>query len=76
MIEAKSFVETAKLAGFSLYTGVPCSYVKPFINYVIVGFLWKTLCEVLVMPITYRVIAILKKTEPTYAPAKVDALHD
>lgn len=35
MIEAKSFVETAKMAGFSLYTGVPCSYVKPFINYVI-----------------------------------------
>jgi phosphonopyruvate decarboxylase len=34
-IEARSFVETAKLAGFSLYTGVPCSYVKPFINYVI-----------------------------------------
>ncbi len=34
-IEAKSFVETAKMAGFSLYTGVPCSYVKPFINYVI-----------------------------------------
>lgn len=35
MIEARSFVETAKMAGFSLYTGVPCSYVKPFINYVI-----------------------------------------
>ncbi len=35
MIEAKSFCETAKQAGFSLYTGVPCSYVKPFINYVI-----------------------------------------
>src|SRR5262245_17501695 len=35
MIQAKSFVETAKMAGFSLYTGVPCSYVKPFINYVI-----------------------------------------
>lgn len=35
MIEAKSFCETAKKAGFSLYTGVPCSYVKPFINYVI-----------------------------------------
>jgi phosphonopyruvate decarboxylase len=34
-IEARSFVETAKMAGFSLYTGVPCSYVKPFINYVI-----------------------------------------
>ncbi|WP_188546236.1 queuosine precursor transporter [Rhodococcoides trifolii] len=38
-----------------------------FINYVIVGFLWKTLAEVLVMPITYRVIAYLKKREPTYA---------
>jgi phosphonopyruvate decarboxylase len=35
MIDAKSFCDTAKLAGFSLYTGVPCSYVKPFINYVI-----------------------------------------
>lgn len=35
MIAARSFVETAKMAGFALYTGVPCSYVKPFINYVI-----------------------------------------
>ncbi len=35
MISAKSFIETAKTAGFSLYTGVPCSYLKPFINYVI-----------------------------------------
>ena len=35
MIPAKAFVETAKMAGFSLYSGVPCSYVKPFINYVI-----------------------------------------
>lgn len=35
MIEAKTFVETARQAGFGLYTGVPCSYVKPFINYVI-----------------------------------------
>lgn len=35
MIEARSFCEAAKAAGFSLYTGVPCSYVKPFINYVI-----------------------------------------
>ena len=35
MIEAKAFCDAAKLAGFSLYTGVPCSYVKPFINFVI-----------------------------------------
>ncbi|WP_370512182.1 queuosine precursor transporter [Skermania sp. ID1734] len=38
-----------------------------FINYVIVGFVWKTLVEVVVMPITYRVIAYIKKREPTYA---------
>jgi phosphonopyruvate decarboxylase len=35
VIEAKSFCEAAKRAGFGLYAGVPCSYVKPFINYVI-----------------------------------------
>ena len=35
MIDAKSFCDAAKTAGFSIYTGVPCSYVKPFINFVI-----------------------------------------
>ena len=35
MIRAESFLEKAKQAGFELYTGVPCSYLKPFINYVI-----------------------------------------
>ncbi|MEU0873198.1 queuosine precursor transporter [Nocardia brasiliensis] len=45
-----------------------------FVNYVIVGFLWKTLAEVIVLPITYRVIAWLKKHEPTYAPSETSAL--
>jgi phosphonopyruvate decarboxylase len=35
MIQAASFAEEAKKAGFRLWTGVPCSYLKPFINYVI-----------------------------------------
>jgi phosphonopyruvate decarboxylase len=35
MISAQSFVEASKVHGFSLWTGVPCSYLKPFINYVI-----------------------------------------
>ena len=39
---------------------------RDFVNYVIVGFVWKTLVEVIVMPITYRVIAFIKKREPTY----------
>ncbi len=35
MIEAKEFVEAAREFGFSRYTGVPCSFLTPFINYVI-----------------------------------------
>lgn len=40
-----------------------------FVNYLVVGIVWKTLVEVLVMPITYRVIAYVKKREPSYLPA-------
>ncbi len=35
MISAGLFVSEAKKHNFSLYSGVPCSYLKPFINYVI-----------------------------------------
>lgn len=35
-----------------------------FMNYVIVGYVWKCLVEVLVIPATYAVVARLKKTEP------------
>lgn len=35
MLNARSFVEATKTHGISLWTGVPCSYLKPFINYVI-----------------------------------------
>ena len=35
MINAESFVEAARNAGFIRYTGVPCSFLTPFINYVI-----------------------------------------
>ncbi len=35
MIEAGAFIRRAHAYGFSLYTGVPCSYLKPFINYAI-----------------------------------------
>jgi uncharacterized integral membrane protein (TIGR00697 family) len=37
-----------------------------FVNYVITGFVYKVTVEVLVMPITYRVIALVKRHEPTY----------
>ena len=35
MIEAEQFIEAARKAGFRRYTGVPCSFLTPFINYVI-----------------------------------------
>jgi phosphonopyruvate decarboxylase len=35
MISAESFVREARKKGFGLWTGVPCSYLKPLINYVI-----------------------------------------
>lgn len=35
MIAAASFIEAASARGFGLYTGVPCSYLTPFINHVI-----------------------------------------
>jgi uncharacterized integral membrane protein (TIGR00697 family) len=42
---------------------------QDFVNYTVIGFVWKTLVEVLIMPITYRVTAWLKRREPTYAEA-------
>ncbi|MEN8131358.1 MAG: phosphonopyruvate decarboxylase, partial [Pseudomonadota bacterium] len=35
MIHAKQFVEAAKNKGFKWYAGVPCSFLTPFINYII-----------------------------------------
>lgn len=35
MIRAASFIEHLTASGYSHYTGVPCSYLKSFINYVI-----------------------------------------
>ena len=35
MINAETFIEAARGLGFTHYTGVPCSYLTPFINYVI-----------------------------------------
>ncbi|MGB6449589.1 MAG: phosphonopyruvate decarboxylase [Steroidobacteraceae bacterium] len=35
MIEARHFVEAARTRGFEWYAGVPCSFLTPFINYVL-----------------------------------------
>ena len=36
------------------------------LNYIVVGFVYKVLVEVLLLPVTYRVIAAVKRREPDY----------
>ncbi|AZG45013.1 queuosine precursor transporter [Gordonia insulae] len=40
-----------------------------FINYTVVGFVWKTLVEIVIMPVTYLVVGWLKRVEPSYQEA-------
>ena len=40
-----------------------------FLTYVVVGFAYKTAVEVILLPVTYRVIAFVKRREPTYGLA-------
>ena len=40
-----------------------------FATYTALGWLYKTAVEVLMLPVTYRVIAYIKRREPTYVPA-------
>ena len=44
-----------------------------FVNYTVVGFVWKTLVEIVIMPVTYLVVAWLKRAEPTYQEALASA---
>lgn len=40
-----------------------------FLNYMILGFVWKTLVEIVIMPLSYTLCAFLKRNEPTYQQA-------
>jgi queuosine precursor transporter len=42
---------------------------RDFVTYVALGWGYKTAVEVIVLPVTYRVIAFIKHREPTYQPA-------
>ncbi len=50
------------VAFFGVITGAE------FANYVFTGYVYKVGVEILMLPITYRVIAWLKRHEPTYVP--------
>ncbi|MGW2664647.1 queuosine precursor transporter [Nocardia tengchongensis] len=57
-------------------TAIGISTWGDFVNYVIVGFIWKTLVEACVLPISYRCIAFLKKREPSYRPRERSAIFE
>jgi uncharacterized integral membrane protein (TIGR00697 family) len=46
-----------------------------FVNYVLVGYIYKTMLEVFLLPVTYPVIGWVKRREPSYGEnaARVDA---
>ncbi|QKT06618.1 queuosine precursor transporter [Gordonia sp. X0973] len=63
------------VVGEAADTIVFCSIAAPalgftsfssWLSYTVVGFIWKVLVEVLVMPVTYAVCGWLKRNEPTY----------
>ena len=43
-------------------------------NYVVIGFVWKTLVEAIMLPVTYLVIGWIKKREPTYQTALAESV--
>ncbi len=51
------------IAFYGIITG------KDFLNYVLVGYFYKTILEVVLLPITYPTIAYVKRHEPTYLSA-------
>lgn len=48
------------IAFYGIITG------EEFFRYLILGYFYKTALEVLLLPITYRVISLIKRVEPTY----------
>ena len=47
-------------------TGLGIATVSDFLNYVIVGFVWKLAVEAVLLPVTYGVTGWLKRAEPSY----------
>lgn len=49
-------------------TAIGISTLSDLVNYVIVGFVWKTAMEAVLLPVTYRVVAWVKKREMPVKP--------
>lgn len=51
-------------------TAIGITSLSQFANYFVVGYVYKTLLEVVLLPITYPVIRAVKKREPSYSEAR------
>lgn len=51
-------------------SAIGISTFRDFAVYTVLGWLYKTAVEIVLLPITYRVIAYVKRHEPTYEPAE------
>ncbi|RKQ34931.1 queuosine precursor transporter [Kocuria tytonis] len=69
---------SSTLVGELVDTVIFCTIAAPiigidswsgFLNYVLVGYVYKCLVEVVIMPVTYAAIAWVKRREPSYAEA-------
>ena len=58
--------EFADTVVFCLIAWVGLIGASTMLNYIVVGYFYKVLIEVLFLPITYRVIAVVKRHEPDY----------
>ena len=50
-------------------SAIGISTFNDFVVYTALGWVYKTAVEVVMLPVTYRVIAVIKRREPTYQPA-------
>jgi len=50
-------------------SAIGISTFNDFVVYTALGWVYKTAVEVIMLPVTYRVIAVIKRREPTYQPA-------
>lgn len=73
---------TSTVVGEFFDTLVFCAIAAPvigattwsqFTSFVVVGFVWKTLIEIIVMPGTYAVVRYLKRAEPSYRQTTTEA---
>lgn len=58
--ESADTVVFCTVAFYGVITGLE------FLNYVVVGYVYKCLVEIVLLPVTYRVIASVKRHEPSY----------